>query len=289
MDTFKKGWFSEQSEGWPGLVQSYEVEEVLHTEKSKFQDIVVAKTKRCGLMMSLDGAVQTTELDEFAYQEMLAHLPLYAHPNPKDVLIIGGGDLGVAREVLRHKCVEKVVLCDIDERVTVLSKQYLPHLAEAASKDSRLTVLHGDGCAFVQEHKNAFDVVITDSSDPIGPAESLFGEKYYKGVFECLREGGIAVSQGENFWLDAKFIIELRDCCKKVGFGDVEYAVIQIPTYPCGSIGAFVASRGGSCKTTRREITAEEQKQLRYYNKAIHSSSFVLPEFFRKMFEVEQK
>ena len=122
MDLFKKGWYTEVSEGWPGIAQSYEVEKEIAHEKSQFQDIEIFKSKRCGVTMSIDGAIQSTEMDEFAYHEMMSHVILYCHPNPQRVLIIGGGDFGVAREVLKHKCVETVDLCDIDEKVTELSK-----------------------------------------------------------------------------------------------------------------------------------------------------------------------
>ncbi|KAH0789910.1 spermidine synthase [Histomonas meleagridis] len=285
MDLFKKGWFSEQSEGWPGLVQSYEVDNVIDHQKSKYQDVIVFKAKKTGLTMALDGVIQTTELDEFAYHEMMSHIVLYCHPNPKRVLIIGGGDLGVAREVLKHKCVELVDLCDIDEKVTELSKKYLPHLTEEASKDPRLHVMFQDGAAYIASKPNYYDIIITDSSDPIGPAESLFNENYYKGVLKALRPGGIICSQGESMWLDMNIILRLRDIMKSVGFPYVEYSVIQIPTYPGGSIGCMVASTAGSCKTPLREMTPEEASTMKYYSKAIHEASFVLPEFFRKKFE----
>ena len=286
MNIFKQGWYTEKSdEGFPGIAQSYEVEKEIVHEKSKFQDVEIFKTKRCGLTMALDGVIQTTELDEFAYQEMMSHVVLYSHPNPQRVLIIGGGDLGVAREVLKHKCVETIDLCDIDEKVTELSKKYLPHLAESASKDPRLHLYFEDGAAFAGKKENYYDIVITDSTDPIGPAESIFNKAYYEKVIKSLRPGGIICSQGENIWLDADLIINLRDIFKEVGFKDVEYAIIQIPTYTFGSIGCLVGSMGGSCKKPRREMTKEEKDSMRYYSKEIHQAAFVMPEFFRKKFE----
>ena len=285
MDLFKNGWFAEQGPSWAGMSQNLEVEEVLAHEKSKYQDIYVFKAKKTGLTMTLDDAIQSTEFDEFAYQEMLSHVILYCHPNPKKVLIIGGGDLGVAREVLKHKCVEHVDLCELDERVTELSKKYLPHMAEAASKDPRFHIHFEDGAAYVAKKKNEYDIIITDSSDPCGPAQPLFNQQYYQNLYNALTEGGIIASQGESMWLDADFILQLKKFCKNAGFKHVEYSTIQIPTYPCGSIGAFIASKGNSCKTPLREMTEEEAKSMKYYNKEIHIASFAMPEFFKRKWE----
>ena len=285
MNQFKNGWFTELSEAWPGLAQSYEVEkEILH-EKSDYQDIVIFKAKKTGLTMALDGAIQTTELDEFAYHEMMSHVVLYSHPNPQKVLIIGGGDLGVAREVLKHKCVELVDLCDIDSKVTEYSEKYLPHLTATAKQDPRLHVMFQDGAKYMESKQSFYDIIITDSSDPIGPAESLFNQAYYEKVFKALRPGGIICSQGESMWLHPDLILKLKGILTTVGFPVVEYSCIQIPTYPCGSIGCLIASNGGSCKAPRREMTKEEEASMKYYSKEIHEASFVLPQFFKKQFD----
>lgn len=287
MDRFKKGWFSEKDEGWDGLVQSYEVSEVLAHEKSPYQDILVFKARKTGLTMAIDDLIQSTEMDEFAYHEMMAHVALYSHPDPKRVLIIGGGDCGVAREVLKHKCVELVDQCDIDEKVTELTRKYMPHVIGDAEKDPRLHLYFEDGIAFIDKNPNYYDVIITDSCDPVGPAEKLFGLSYYQKVMKALRKGGISVSQGENIWLDADVIINLRNICRQVGFKYIEYSLINIPTYTAGSIGAFIISNDYSSKEPRREMTSEEAKSMRYYNKPVHVASFAAPEFFRKRFEDE--
>lgn len=285
MDAFKKGWYTELSEGWPGIAQSYEVESQIAHEKSAFQDIEIFKSKRCGLTMSIDGAIQSTEMDEFAYHEMMSHVVLYSHPNPQRVLIIGGGDLGVAREVLKHKCVEVVDLCDIDEKVTELSKKYLPHLTEVPLKDKRFKAVFQDGAKFMESKENYYDIIITDSTDPIGPAATIFDKAYYEKVFKALRKGGIICSQGESYWLHPDIILRLRNIMRDVGFKDVEYAVIQIPTYPFGSIGCLIGSNGGSCKKQRREMSQEEADSMKYYSKEMHEASFVVPQFFKKKFE----
>ena len=285
MNTFKKGWFSENDDGWKGLVQSYEVDQILVHEKSDFQDILIFKAKKTGITMAIDNIIQSTEMDEFSYHEMMAHVALYSHPDPKSVLIIGGGDCGVAREVLKHKCIEKVDLCDIDAKVTELSKKYLPHLTEKACCDQRLHIYHIDGIDYIEKHTNSYDIIITDSCDPVGPATKLFGLSYYKKVSKALKKGGISVSQGENFWVQSEVVIGMRDICREVGFKYVEFSNINIPTYPTGSIGALIASHDISCKIPNREMTKEEAKSMKYYNKDVHIASFVLPESFRKLFE----
>ena len=171
------------------------VEKVLHHEKSQYQDVLIFKSTDYGTVLVLDNVVQCTERDEFSYQEMIAHLAMFSHPNPKRVLVIGGGDGGVLREVVKHDCVEEAILCDIDEAVVRLSKQYLPHMAQGLTHP-KATVHIGDGFKFLEEYKNAFDVIITDSSDPDGPAESLFQKSYFELLNGALREGGVITTQG---------------------------------------------------------------------------------------------
>lgn len=182
------------------------VDKVLHHEKSKYQDVLIFKSTDYGNVLVLDNVIQATERDEFAYQEMITHLALNSHPNPKKVLVIGGGDGGVLREVVKHDCVEEAVLCDIDEAVIRLSKQYLPGMA-AGLTHPKATVHVGDGFKFLDEYKNAFDVIITDSSDPDGPAESLFQKSYFQLLHDALRDGGVITTQGcmfSLFWTRGK-------------------------------------------------------------------------------------
>ncbi|KAG8677923.1 putrescine aminopropyltransferase [Ceratobasidium sp. 394] len=159
------GWFREINSQWPGQAMTLKVNRILHVEKSKYQDVLVFDSATYGNVLVLDGVIQCTERDEFSYQEMIAHIPLASHPNPKRVLVIGGGDGGVVREVLKHDTVEEVVLCDIDEAVIRVSKTYLPHMSSLLS-DKRVTVYVGDGFAYLQRNTAQFDCIITDSSDP---------------------------------------------------------------------------------------------------------------------------
>lgn len=284
MNRIQNGWFSEINKQWPGQALSLEVEEVLFEGKSKYQDIIVFKSTSHGKVLVLDGVIQCTESDEFSYQEMITFLPLNSHPCPKRVLIIGGGDGGVIREVIKHPAVESIVLCEIDEKVIEVSKKYLPKMACGFSS-SKLTQFIGDGFEYMKEHVNEFDVIITDSSDPVGPAESLFQRGYYELMKKALKPDGILCCQGECLWLDLSLIKSMVDFSKDL-FPVVNYGFTTIPTYPCGQIGFIMCSKN---KDTRFEdpvtvLTESEVEQmgLKYYNAEVHKSAFVLPQFAKK-------
>lgn len=174
------------------------VKKVLHHEKSQYQDVLIFESTNHGTVLVLDNVIQCTERDEFSYQEMITHLAMMSHPDPKKVLVIGGGDGGVLREVVKHEGIEEATLCDIDEAVIRLSKQYLPGMAEGY-KHPKVKVHVGDGFKFLDDYKNTFDVIITDSSDPEGPAESLFQKPYFQLLHDALREGGVITTQGCAF------------------------------------------------------------------------------------------
>lgn len=235
---------------------------------------------------------------------MIAHLPLASHPNPKKVLVIGGGDGGVVREVLKHDTVEQVVLCDIDEvsqisRITStmshvflilcssnsqavirVSKKYLPHMSNLLS-DPRVVVHIGDGFKFLAENTSTYDAIITDSSDPVGPAASLFQKPYFELLHGALAPGGHISTQAECLWLHLPLINELRKTTRAL-FPVAEYAFTTIPTYPSGQIGFVVCSKeaGRDVKTPLRKVSP-----TRYYNQAVHKAAFVLPEFGRALAE----
>ncbi|KAG7227072.1 hypothetical protein INR49_022419 [Caranx melampygus] len=281
MDLIKDGWFTEIGSLWPGQAMSLQVEEVLYSKKSKFQDVMVFKSKTYGNVLVLDGVIQCTERDEFAYQEMIANLPLCSHPCPKKVLIIGGGDGGVLREVVKNPLVESVVLCEIDEDVINVSKKFLPGMAKGFFSP-KLTLHVGDGFEFMKQNQDAFDVIITDSSDPVGPAESLFKESYYQLMKAALRNGGILCSQVAPFGADK----EMWTFCRTL-FPVVDYAYSTIPTYPSGQIGFMLCGKDPETnfKEPVKALAKEdiEKMNLKYYNPEIHKASFVLPEFARKV------
>ncbi|XP_006812014.1 spermidine synthase-like [Saccoglossus kowalevskii] len=281
MNSIQNGWFREVSPLWPSQCMSLEVEEVLYEGRSDFQDVLVFKSKTYGNVLVLDGVIQCTERDEFSYQEMISHLPLNSHPHPKNVLIIGGGDGGVVREVVKHPCVETVTQCEIDKKVIEVSKKYLPTMAVGYESPKLLQHI-GDGFAFMGEHKGEFDVIITDSSDPIGPAESLFEKPYYELMKAALKPNGIVCTQGECQWLHLDLIKEMTSFCKTL-YPVVRYGYCTIPTYPSGQIGFMLCSLNPKTKFNEpvRKWSREELEKLnlRYYNSAIHSAAFVLPQF----------
>lgn len=257
---------------------SLKVKEILDHHRSDYQDVLVFESETYGRVLVLDGVIQVTERDEFSYQEMIAHLPLYAHPNPKKVLVIGGGDGGVLREIARHDCVEEIVICEIDKDVIEVSKKFLPSLSKGYD-DPRVKIHIMDGSKFMDENQDSFDIIITDSSDPVGPASVLFETPFYKSMYGCLREGGIVCTQGECIFLHLNLIRPLVNSISRF-YTTVEYAYTMIPTYPSGQIGFIIATKGrGSCKRPAREADPEALSALKYYNSAIHEASFVLPTF----------
>ena len=208
------GWFREISDMWPGQAMTLRVNQVLHHEKSKYQDVLIFESSDHGTVLVLDNVIQCTERDEFAYdnhlvfdvvcfanrvgfsyQEMITHLAMNSHPDPQSVLVIGGGDGGVLREVVKHSTVKEAILCDIDESVIRLSKKYLPGMS-IGFQHPNVSVHIGDGFKFLADKKNQFDVIITDSSDPEGPAESLFQKPYFELLYGALKEGGVVTTQG---------------------------------------------------------------------------------------------
>lgn len=274
------GWFHEVSRQWPGQAMSLKVRRILHTEQSQFQDVLVFESETYGNVLVLDGAIQCTERDEFSYQEMIAHLPINSHPNPRRVLVIGGGDGGVLREIVKHDAVEEAVLCDIDEAVPRVSKTYLPKMAEGLDHP-KSTVIIGDGFAFLKDPKNkgAFDVIITDSSDPDGPAEVLFQKSYFELLRQALRPGGHISTQAESVWLHLGLIRQLTQSTREL-FPVADYAYTLIPTYPCGQIGFVVCSLDAQ-RNVREPLRTVPN--CRYYNNDIHRAAFVLPEFAHRV------
>lgn len=218
-------------------------------------------------------------MDEFSYQEMIAFLPINAHPKPSKVLIIGGGDGGVARECLKHPLVEKLVQCEIDERVVELSKKYFPSMA-SSYENPKLELVIGDGYKYLADLPDeSFDVIITDSSDPKGPAVCLFQQPYYELLEKKLTKNGIICCQAESIWFDLEFISNLLDMNRKI-FKKVAYASTMTCTYPSGQIGFLICGKDANVDLTKPIHQLDEQKlDLKYYSRQIHEAAFVLPRF----------
>ncbi|CAG8477634.1 5164_t:CDS:2 [Paraglomus brasilianum] len=280
------GWFKEKPLLWPGQAMCLEIEEVLHMEQSALQDILIFKSKTYGVVFALDGVVQCSERDEFAYQEMITHLPLNCHPDPRKVLVIGGGDGGVLREIVKHESVEEVILCEIDDAVIRVAKKYLPNMA-VGFDHPKVKVVIQDGFEYLKEKLETYDAIIIDTSDPIGPAESLFRKDFFKLVRDALRPGGLMSIQAECQWLHLSFIKEIHLYCIDV-FPVAEYAYTTIPTYPSGQIGLFVCCKeeGRNLRKPLRRWTPEQEEKLcKYYNAEIHEASFILPTFTRSFID----
>ncbi len=276
-------WITESGAGFGVTI---ETEELLYSAQSPFQKIEIYRTSNLGRMLVLDGVIQLTEFDEFAYQEMLAHVPAFAHPEPRSALIIGGGDGGVARELAKHPSIETIDLCEIDEMVVAAARKYLPFIA-CGFDDPRVRVHIGDGAEFVAARKSAYDLVIVDSSDPIGPNESLFNDDFYRHVKRALKPGGIAAAQAESYYLYPQVATRLTGIFQRV-FGNTAYSGMLVPSYPGGAIGACVAAADG--RDVRRPARRPAPgTALKYYTPAVHEASFVLPVFAEKLFEEAKK
>jgi len=288
-----KGWFSEVNNQWPGMACSIAIEEKLFDERSDYQHVQVYKTKTWGNMLVLDGVIQLTTRDEMSYQEMMAHIPLYAHNNPKDVLVIGGGDGGIIREICKHSGVEHITICEIDKVVIEAGKKYFPSVASAWS-DSRVELYVGDGNEFMKraENKERYDVIITDSSDPVGPAQALFESPFYQAMYHALKPSGRVCTQAESIWNNLDLIQKLVKDSLHI-YQTVEYASVQTPTYPAGQIGFLLCTKAGQdnkshqqgCSTPSRKIPSNEQSNYRFYTSSLHAASFVHPAFVERAIE----
>lgn len=288
--TIKGNWFTELSdEHFPGQGFSLEVEKILHHSRSEFQDVLVFKSTNYGNVLVLDGIIQCAERDEFAYQEMIAHVPLFAHGKPKNVLVIGGGDGGVIREVVKHDCVEKVTLVEIDKTVIDLSQKFLPGMA-CALNHPKVKINLCDGFQFLRDVAHAainekYDVIITDSSDPEGPAEAFFQKEYFELLKAALNPGGIVIAQAsENVWLNIDYLQRLMKIARSV-FQKANYCYTTVPTYTSGQLGLIICSDDRQLDLTKpqRHVSEEEQDVLKYYNPEIHQASFVLPTWAHRL------
>jgi spermidine synthase len=239
----------------------------------------VYDTPAFGRMLVHDQVVMATEFDEAHYHEMIAHVPLCVHPDPTRVLVIGGGDGGTIREILRHDRVKELHLCEIDEAVVEVSRSFLPRLSSGFS-DPRVTCFFEDGAAFVQRHTGGYDLIVVDSSDPIGPAEVLFQEKFYRHLHAALREDGILVSQSESPHYHRAAIGELVSFAARL-FPVYQYYQAQVPSYPSGTIGFSFCSKRYDALQDFKPQRLETLGEMRYYNESIHRAAFVLPESFR--------
>ena len=256
------------------------VDNVLFSGHSKYQKVDVLESQSHGCILTLDGLMMTTEQDEFYYHEMISHVPLCSHKNPETVLVIGGGDGGTVREVLKHDCVKKVVLCEIDEMVIDVSKKYLPTIA-CGLDDPRVEIVVGDAIEYIKDKKDCYDVILIDSTDPMGPGEGLFTEEFYNNVKSALKKGGIMSAQSESPFANQKEMKMMYSLLKKV-FPITTAFIGPIPTYPGGNWSWAFCSESVKPLSYIDEKRAEKvTKECRIYNTDIHSACFALPNFIK--------
>jgi spermidine synthase len=251
------------------------VDRVLFHERTQYQDLHVLQCGPLGRVLLLDGIIQTTEFDEPGYHEMLVHVPLLTHPAPSRVLIIGGGDGGTLREVLKHPTVQRVDMCEIDGGVVEAAKRFFPGLATGFS-DPRLNLTIGDGVAFVRETAQPYDAILIDSSDPDGPAEGLFGQAFYQSVKKALAPGGVAAALAESYYLYQDLIRDTFAVLEGI-FPYACYYTAQVPTYNSGLIGFALMTTSAYPLSPPDPMRVRELEPLRYYTEAAHRAAFALP------------
>ncbi|RUM29240.1 MAG: spermidine synthase [Aquifex sp.] len=261
----------------------YTISKILYQGKSPYQEIQVVESPEFGRMLILDGVVQLDEKYEFLYHEYLAHVPLHAHPEPKNVLIIGGGDGGTLREVLKHDVVERAILVDIDKEVIEVSKKFFPTLSVGFS-DARAIVVNEDGYKYIQDYENEFDVIIVDSTDPVGFAHVLTTEDFFRYVYKALKEDGIFVAQTESIHYHLDMVRTIQQRLKKV-FPIVDLYTSIIPIY-AGYWWTFsIASKKYPVRSPIREVKV----QTKIYDADMHEYAFLPEKFYDKLVNGEYK
>ena len=262
--------------------QYFDIENVVYQESSQFWDLIIFENAKFGKVLALNGVIQTTECDEFIYHEMITHVPILAHGNVQNVLIIGGGDGGALREVVKYQHIDSITMIEIDAKIVDIAKKYFPKHSQDAFDDSRLKLKYMDGATFVEQTSEQFDVIISDCTDPIGSGRALFESEFYKNCKKRLKKNGIFVAQNGVPLLQAK---ELQDTVRRLGqyVQDVSFYSAAIPTY----IGGAMMFAWGTDNITARHKTVkqienrykEAKIRTRFYTPQLHVASFALPAY----------
>lgn len=280
----EKNWFTEQAEE-AGTAFSLRIHERVHHERSAYQEIEVYETTKFGRLMVIDSFVMLSDRDNFLYHEMMVHPALYTHAAPKRVAIIGGGDCGSLKEVLRHPEVESAVQIEIDERVTRVSEQWFPDLC-TANADRRASLHFEDGIEWMkQAPAESLDVIIVDSTDPIGPAEGLFNAAFYSQCHRALAAGGILVQQSESPLLHLGLIRDMRGAMTEAGFTARATLTFPQPVYPSGWWSATMARKDANLNGFREAAAERRPFETRYYSVETHRGALALPPFMRQAFD----
>lgn len=280
-----KTWFTEPMEK-TGTAFSLKLgpgkKALLHEEQTPYQKIEIYRTETFGNLMVIDGCTMVSTRDNFLYHEMMSHPALNSHHNPKNVVIVGGGDCGTLREVLKHPEVKSATQVEIDERVTRLAEKYFPELC-TANKDKRATLYFGDGIAWMKNARpESLDLIIIDSTDPVGPAEGLFGKKFYLDCIRALRKDGLLVQQSESPLLHLDLITEMHLAMREAGFAQTHLIHFPQPIYPSGWWSASFARKTKGKLAQRLAPKALARLKALYYNADTHRAAFAVPGFVKK-------
>ncbi|WP_457752738.1 polyamine aminopropyltransferase [Thermococcus sp.] len=268
-----------------GYGVAFKIKEKLFETQSSYQRIEIYETEGFGKLLVLEGTVQLVEQGEESYHEPLVHPVMLAHPNPRKVLIIGGGDGGTLREVLKHKTVEKAIMVEIDEMVVEISKIYLG-IDRGAFDDPRAEVVIGDGVEYIKRAKEKFDVIIIDSTDPVGPAKQLFSEEFYRHAYEVLNSEGILITQSGSVYLFTNELLDAYSAMKSV-FDRVYY--FSFPVIGYASPWSFLVGIKGSIDFEKIDVNRAKELELVYYDPERHETLFQMPKYVRELLEGKLK
>lgn len=274
------GWFQEKL--FPHVRQTFEITRILFRERTEHQDLIIFETPTYGRVLALDDIIQVTEKDEFVYHEMMTHVPIVAHGKARKVLIIGGGDGGILREVLRHKSVQKATMVEIDRGVVDMCLKYMPSIPQKAFDDKRTDLVIADGAKFVAETRDRYDVIIVDSTDPMGPGEVLFTEEFYRNCRRCLTPGGVLVNQnGVPFMQPDEVTMTYRR--RKKSFRVSSFYVAAVPSYYGGFMTLGWASNDPKLHQTKlatiKKRAQTAKLRTKYWTPELHVGAFALPRF----------
>ena len=269
---------------------SLKIDKQVYSGQSEFQRIDIFDTLEFGRMLMLDGYVMLTEKDEFIYHEMMVHVPMCAHPQTKNVLVIGGGDGGTVRELTRYETVEHIDLVEIDEDVVKVCEEYLPQTAGKLS-DPRVTKIYEDGLKFIRHHENEYDLILVDSTDPFGPGEGLFTKEFYGNCFKALKPDGVMVNQHESPFYEQD-AVAMQRAHKRIteSFPLARVYQAHIPTYPSGHwLFGFASKKYHPVKDADFEKWKKLGLKTRYYNTNLHKAAFALPNYVEELMRDVEK
>ena len=258
---------------------SYKIKSLLYYEQSAFQEISIVETKGFGKMLVLDGIPQVSTNEGFIYNEMISHIPIVTHPDPRNIAMIGGGDCGHAREAMKYKSIEKIDVVEIDERVTSVCRTWLTPETEFET-DKQFQVLHEDGYEWIQNQKNAYDVLMIDRPDPVGPGKKLFNSDFYQYVYDALSDDGVVTFQSGSPFYNVSILEKTGQQLKKL-FPIVRTYIVSIPLFPCGIWSFTIASK--KADPLQADLTKLMCNDTKYINPEIFLSSFSLPTYIKEL------